>query len=289
MNPESLLQHFERISEAPDAIPRLRRFILDLAVRGKLMEQAPNDESAAELLKRIEAEKARMVKIGVLRKEKPLPAVAIDEVPFSVPLGWELVRLASLCGLENGDRSKNYPSRDELVADGIPFINAGHLEAGEVRLDDMNCITQQRFDMLNSGKIRDGDILFCLRGSLGKTALVSGLAQGAIASSLVIIRLAGHLSVRFMLSYLSSPLAFEMIKRFDNGTAQPNLSSADLGKFVVPLPPLAEQHRIVARVDELMALCDQLEAQLTTTAADSRCLLEAVLHEALAPALEETV
>jgi type I restriction enzyme, S subunit len=263
MNSERLLQHFDRISEAPDAIPRLRRFILDLAVRGKLVEQDPNDEPAADLLKRIQGEKTQMVKIGVLKKEKPLPAVESDEVSFSVPLGWELVRLASLCGLENGDRSKNYPSRDELVTDGIPFINAGHLEADEVRLDDMNFITQQRFDILNSGKIRDGDILFCLRGSLGKTALVSGLAQGAIASSLVIIRLAGHLNVRFMLSYLSSPLSFEMIKRFDNGTAQPNLSSADLGMFVVPLPPLAEQHRIVAKVDELMALCDQLEAAKT--------------------------
>ena len=75
MNPEHLLQHFERISEAPDAIPRLRRFILDLAVRGKLVEQDPNDEPAADLLKRIQGEKAQMVKIGVLKKEKPLTEV----------------------------------------------------------------------------------------------------------------------------------------------------------------------------------------------------------------------
>src|SRR2546427_11009233 len=85
MNPEHLLQHFERISEAPDAIPRLRRFILDLAGRGKLVEQDPHDETASELLKLIQAEKAQLVKEGKIRKEKSLPAITASDSSFDLP------------------------------------------------------------------------------------------------------------------------------------------------------------------------------------------------------------
>ena len=96
MNAELLLQHFERLSEAPDAIPRLRRFILDLAVRGKLVEQDPNDEPAAELLKRIQAEKARLVKAGKARKEKSGIPLTADDLPFPVPQGWQWSQLAEI-------------------------------------------------------------------------------------------------------------------------------------------------------------------------------------------------
>ena len=93
MNPERLLQHFERISEAPDAIPRLRQFILDLAVRGKLVEQDPNDEPAVELLKRIQAEKVMLVKEGKIKEQKPLGAVEPDRAHYELPINWKWVRL----------------------------------------------------------------------------------------------------------------------------------------------------------------------------------------------------
>ena len=88
MNTERLLQHFERISEAPDAVPRLRRFILDLAVRGKLVEQDPKDEPATELLKRIQAEKARLVKDEKIKQEKPIQSRANGSMPIELPKGW---------------------------------------------------------------------------------------------------------------------------------------------------------------------------------------------------------
>src|SRR5262245_65996409 len=96
MNPTLLLQHFNRISEAPDAIPRLRRFILDLAVRGKLVEQDPKDGPASALLARIRAEKIRLIKEGTIRKEKPLPLVENDEALFGAPTGWERVRVRQI-------------------------------------------------------------------------------------------------------------------------------------------------------------------------------------------------
>jgi type I restriction enzyme S subunit len=253
MNAELLLAHFNRISDAPDAVQRLRTFIFDLAVRGKLAEQDPNEEPAIETLKKTQALKGQKTK-------KESLAIEFDEYPFTLPSGWEFVRIGMISELENGDRSKNYPSRDEFVASGIPFINAGHLQSGRVCLTAMNYIPENRFNLLKSGKVRSGDILFCLRGSLGKSALVTDISRGAVASSLVIIRLMAQINPHFVLDYLFSSLAIRMIDRYDNGTAQPNLSSADLGKFIFPLPPIGEQHRIVAKVDELMALCDRLEA-----------------------------
>jgi type I restriction enzyme S subunit len=108
MNPTQLLAHFDRISEAPDAIPRLRRFILDLAVRGKLIEQDPNDEPAAELLKRIQKEKARLVKNGEIRKEKFLPSLEINEILYSLPVGWKWAPIRQV----TSDRGQTIPTQD---------------------------------------------------------------------------------------------------------------------------------------------------------------------------------
>jgi type I restriction enzyme S subunit len=100
MNPDWLLKHFEQISEAPDAVPLLRRFILDLAVRGKLVPQDPNDEPASDLLERIEAEKSRLVKTGEIKRQDPLPPTADEEIDFRIPRGWGLTRLGgSVFGL----------------------------------------------------------------------------------------------------------------------------------------------------------------------------------------------
>ena len=102
MNPAQLLAHFDRISDMPDAIPRLRRFILDLAVRGKLVDQDPKDEPASELLKRIEAEKERLVKGGEKKKE-PLPEFSDEDRPWELPHGWRWVRFGEIYSLEYGD------------------------------------------------------------------------------------------------------------------------------------------------------------------------------------------
>ena len=276
MSLQRFFDNFAALAEAPNSVAKLRELILQLAVEGKLVCQQPNEESGAELLKRIQIEKERRRREGKLRKFIPPKTIKRNEIPFDLPTSWKWTRLSQLCELENGDRGKNYPSRRELVSDGVPFINAGHLQSGAICLDSMNYISERRYNLLKSGKVQDGDILFCLRGSLGKSALVRNLSQAAIASSLVIIRLIADLNRQFVLNYLFSTLADQMIRRFDNGTAQPNLSSADLGKFLFPLPPIEEQDRIVTKVDELMRLCDKLEAHQRATR-ESRVRLNTAL------------
>src|SRR5690242_12577330 len=108
MNPVRLFRYFDRISEAPDAIPRLRHFILDLAVRGNLIEQDPNDEPASDLLKRIQAEKARLVKVGEIKKERPLSLIERNEAPFGAPPGWEWTRIRQV----TSDRGQTTPDKD---------------------------------------------------------------------------------------------------------------------------------------------------------------------------------
>ncbi|MBY8128997.1 restriction endonuclease subunit S [Vibrio fluvialis] len=242
-------------------VKKLRELILELAVRGKLVPQDPNDEPASLLLERITAKKARLVKEQKIKKPKQLPAISESEIIEELPKSWELVRIGCMSTLENGDRSKNYPNKSVLVESGIPFVNAGHLVNSRINEAEMTYITQERFDLLRAGKFNDGDILFCLRGSLGKCAIVENFGIGAIASSLVIVKPEKSVIPEYLLKFFESPLSLSNIRKYDNGTAQPNLSASDLAKFVIPLPPLNEQHRIVAKVDELMALCDQLEQQ----------------------------
>lgn len=257
-------------------IKKLRELILELAVRGKLVPQDPNDEPASELLKRIAAEKAELVKQGKIKKPKPLPEISEEEKPFELPAGWEWVALQEICSLENGDRSKNYPNKSTLVETGIPFVNAGHLENGNIRQEDMTFITPEHFSILRSGKFLDGDILFCLRGSLGKSAIVQNLS-GAIASSLVIVRVFKPTFNKYIHLYFDAPLSYDFINKYDNGTAQPNLAATDLARFLVPLPPLDEQSRIVNKITELMALCDQLEQHSLTSLDAHQQLVETLL------------
>ncbi|MSU85495.1 MAG: hypothetical protein EXS21_10360, partial [Pedosphaera sp.] len=172
-------------------------------------------------------------------------------------------------------------ARREYVPEGVAWINTGHIEPdGTLSTEWMHFITRKKFDSLRSGKVRPGDLVYCLRGAtLGKTAIITQYEEGAVASSLVIIRLIPAVEPRFAYRFLTSPLGREQIFQFDNGSAQPNLSANSVKKYWVPIPPLAEQRRIVAKVSELMALVDALESQLTTSCATAENLLAAVVAE----------
>ena len=282
-----LLSNMELLATAPGGVAKLRELILTLAVQGKLVPQDPADEPAGVLLQKFRAEKDRLIAEGKSKRDKPVAEIAEEEKPFGLPQGWEWVRLAALAEFENGDRGSNYPSRSNFVEHGVAFINAGHLVDERIDYSDMNYITPQNFALLRSGKVQRDDILYCLRGSLGKFAQVTENSPGAIASSLVIIRLSVAAVAPYAMQYLKSPLAASLIKRFDNGTAQPNLGAGDLAKFVVPLPPEAEQSRIVTRVEELMRLCDALEAKGRLEAAQHAQLVSTLLGALTASATPE--
>ncbi|HMQ80698.1 MAG TPA: restriction endonuclease subunit S [Ignavibacteria bacterium] len=257
--------HFDVLFCTEDSIEQLKQTILQLAVMGKLVKQEPNDEPAGELLKKINIEKLHLNDKGIIKDEKKLPPIESKEIPFSIPTSWSWCRIADISILINGDRGKNYPSKEHYVESGIPFITAANLGERFLKYDSLNYITEDRYSLLRSGQIEANDILYCLRGSLGKCAIVDRIDKGAIASSLCIVRPFSGISYNFLLNYFLSPLGNDLVRKHDNGTAQPNLSATDVKTFIIPLPPIAEQNRIVARVEELFTLCDSLKEKLQTS------------------------
>ncbi|KAA8734486.1 restriction endonuclease subunit S [Acinetobacter qingfengensis] len=232
-------------------IQKLRQLILDLAISGNLVKTHSITKFEQEPLN---LSKSNSKKIDTNSIKEKL----IDNI-FEIPSAWAWETLGNLFYFENGDRGKNYPNKDCLVEIGVPFVNAGHLKNDGIDTHEMTFITQEKFDSLNSGKFTGGDFLYCLRGSLGKYVVVQKDLKGAIASSLVILRAYDPSFIDYISLYLQSNFAKKQIKIYDNGTAQPNLSSADLRKFLVPMPSKEERKLIVNKVDELMQLCDQLE------------------------------
>jgi type I restriction enzyme S subunit len=162
--------------------------------------------------------------------------------------GW--VYLSDICTFENGDRGKNYPSKSAFVAEGIPVVSAGNLGERYIDHKGLNYIPPKHYDLLKSGRIKIGDILFCLRGSLGKVAISKDIDEGVIASSLVIIRPKDCVSEEYVYKYLKSSLCQKYISYYNNGAAQPNLSAKSLGKFMLPLPNVDEQKIIANGLDE---------------------------------------
>ena len=181
------------------------------------------------------------------------PACIADEVPFDIPNSWEWVRLSHIFSILNGDRGKNYPAKSTLSSTGIPFISAINLDGRTVIADDrLLCMTEAQYAKLGNGKLKKGDVVVCIRGSLGKHGRYP-FDKGAIASSLVILRCHSceEILTEYIMLWLDSPLFFSEIKKYDNGTAQPNLAAKSLEQFFVPLPPLNEQHRIIQQIDNL--------------------------------------
>ena len=176
--------------------------------------------------------------------------------------GWEYKKLGEIASFINGDRGKNYPSAKDFVEDGVPFINAGHLCNGIINFDKMNYITYNKYSSLGSGKIQQHDILFCLRGSLGKFAIVKEKSLGAIASSLVIIRPSQIVDDRFIAHFLSTPKLQEYIDSNNNGSSQPNLSAKSVASFIIPLPPKSTQLSIVSELDKINELIRLKKEQL---------------------------
>lgn len=168
------------------------------------------------------------------------------------------VSLADICTFENGDRGKNYPSKSAFVAEGIPVVSAGNLGERYIEHKGLNYITPERYDLLKSGRVRIGDILFCLRGSLGKVAISKDIDKGVIASSLVIVRPKESVLAEYVYKYLKSSLCQQFISFYNNGAAQPNLSAKNLGKFMLPLPNIEEQKVIVDSIDEKYQLNQKL-------------------------------
>ena len=163
---------------------------------------------------------------------------------------WEQRKLGEFCDMFNGDRSSKYPNASDMLPEGIPFINAGNLQEGRVNLETCNKISKSKYDELSGAKLSEGDIVYCLRGSLGKNAYIDNFSEGTIASSLVAIR-PKMINGRFLFHILNSDIEYKQRVLRDEGAAQPNLSAKSLSEFFIPIPESEEDKSVADFLDNV--------------------------------------
>ncbi|MDO8770113.1 MAG: restriction endonuclease subunit S [Burkholderiaceae bacterium] len=261
-----LLSNLDILATAPGGGARLRELILTLAVQGKLLPQDPADEPASELLKKIRAEKDRLIAEGKIKRDKALAEVADEEKPFELPLGWEWVRLGSLIELLSGQHL-GPTEYVEGLAGGVPYLT-GPAEFGAESPAPTRSTRERRAIAVQ------GDILITVKGSgVGKLNLVTQ-PEIAISRQLMAIRPIG-MNYRFLKLVLQTMAVQFQLQSI--GIAIPGIGRDDVALAVLALPPLAEQSRIVTRVEELMRLCDALEAKGRLEAAQHAQLVSTLL------------
>ncbi|MDI9907983.1 restriction endonuclease subunit S [Rhodococcus sp. IEGM 1406] len=180
-----------------------------------------------------------------------------------IPPSWKRQKLAWNFHFLNGDRGSNYPSPSEILDEGVPFINAGHLQDGKVNFSSMNYVSDEKYATMGGAKLKTGDILYCLRGSLGKNAMVDSLSKGSLASSLVALRNRNPSAIhsRFVFWLLNSGAEESQRSILSSGSAQPNMSVEDLGGFVFGIPSIDEQIQITLYLDQISVKIDSLIAK----------------------------
>ena len=268
---QRLAEHFHILFTTESSIDALKQTLLQLAVMGKLVPQDPSDEPASELLKRIAEEKARLVAEGRLKKQKPLCDIDEDEAFFELPSSWTWARFGNICAIK-GElvRPEDFPSLRQVAPDCI--------EKGTGRLTDNRTVKDSGVKGPNS-RFFAGQIVYSkIRPSLSKAVLVD--FDGLCSADMYPID--AFISSEFLLKEILSEVFLEQVRVAENRIKMPKLNQESLTNFVLPIPPLDEQHRIVAKVDQLMALCDQLKARLNQARQVHEQLANALVEQAVA-------
>ena len=270
-----ICNNFDLIYNDPAHVNKLRQAILQLAVQGKLAPQDPNDEPAGELLKRIKAEKEKLITEGKIKKQKPLPPIAEDEIPYELPQGWTWVRLGEIGLTQTGSTPPT--SKREYYGNDYAFIKPADISGKGVRSEGGVGLSKKGIEKGRFVKAYS-ILMVCIGGSIGKVNFV----DRDCSCNQQINAITPYNDVDFcIVNYsLASPYFQNQVLTNAPSTTLPILSKGKWENIPFPLPPLAEQKRIVAKVDPLMNLCDELENRLNQSKKDSEMLMQAVIHEA---------
>lgn len=280
---QRIAAHFESLFTTEISIDNLKQTLLQLAVMGKLVPQDPNDEPASELLKRIQAEKARLVTEGKIKKDKPSPPISDEEKPFELPQGWEWVKLKDLMPeFQNGASSRG-------DSDGKPVIvlRLADIKDRKISLDDPRVLLISP-NIFKKYCLIPGDILI-IRVN-GSADLVGGFIvceeyfDGIYCDHFIRMRISQNIFIpRFLALIGASQLVRDQIKDLFVTTAgQKTVNQGHIGSLIIPILSVAEQHRIVTKVDELMTLCDQLKSTITQASQLQKKLADGVVEQAIA-------
>ena len=242
-------------AEFPD---KLRKSILQQAVQGKLTERDPSDEPASELLKRIRTEKAKLIAEGKIKKEKPLPPVSNDEMLFDVPDGWEWIKLGDVATVLGG---KRIPAGRTLTTEntGHKYIRVSDMKNGSVETKNLLFVPKDIYPSISRYVICKEDVYITVAGTIGRVGKIPTELDGANLTENADRLIFKLIDQDWMIQCLASPLIQQQIEDATKKVGQPKLAIKRIQELLIPLPPLAEQKRIVARVEELLAACDGLK------------------------------
>lgn len=244
---------YEKLEQFNAKFPEdMKKSILQYAIQGKLVEQRPEEGTGEELYRQIQSEKQRLIKEGKIKKEKPLPDIAEDEIPFDIPDTWKWVRLSTIGITQTGNTpSKSHP---EYIGIDIPFITPGDILNGQI------CYSNQALSLLGKNMARvccAGSIIqVCIGGSIGKAAItdreVTFNQQINVVSPIACVS-------EYLFAVMQSAYFTTSMKERAGGTATPIINRGLWDALLIPLPPLAEQKRIVAKLEEILPLCERLK------------------------------
>ncbi|TNH80758.1 restriction endonuclease subunit S [Aeromonas sobria] len=275
-----LSTHFDTLFTTEASIDALKQTILQLAVMGKLVPQDPSDEPASVLLERIAAEKTRLVKEGKIKKPKALPDVSEEDKPFELPEGWVFSRLGvALSKITDG--THHSPSNGDVGE--YLYISAKNIKNNGIQQSNATYVTKEVHDEIYARCNPElGDLLYIKDGATTGVVAINQLKQPfSMLSSVALLKCPSGLLNRYLLLALRAPYFYEEIRSGMTGVAITRVTLKKLESAFVPVPPLVEQHRIVAKVDELMTLCDQLKSRLQTSQQTQLALAESLVKGAL--------
>jgi len=249
----------------------LKKAILTLAMQGKLVTQDPNDPPASQLLKEIQAEKERLIAEGKIKKQKALPEIKPEDVPYEVPEGWVPVRLGEIGFWKSGST----PSRtnSKYYGGGIPWVKSGEVKQGRIS-STMETITKEALEKCSLSINDKGSVLVAMYGAnIGEVGILD--IEATTNQAVCACKTYSQFNENYLLNLITSLKPYFIQQ--GAGAAQPNISREKIIATPIMLPPLAEQKRIVAKIDELMTLCDKLENQINLATKKQTALFNAVL------------
>jgi type I restriction enzyme S subunit len=254
----------------------LRKAIISLAIQGRLVRQNPNDADSAALLVEIEMERRRYAEAHRFRASTEEP-ISAESVPFSLPASWTWCYLSSICNAVTDGDHLPPPKSD----DGIAFLTIGNITTGMLNFEGCRFVPESYFEGVAAfRRPTRGDILYTVVGATyGRPALVDTDRPFCVQRHIAILKPSKHIEVRFLMAVLRSALVYEQATARTTGIAQPTIPLGSLRSFMVPLPPIAEQRRIVEKVDQLMVLVDKLEADADASHVAGAELLRAAVAE----------
>ena len=275
-----LFNNFDLLLDQPDGVQQMKQTILQWAVQGKLVRQDPNDEPASELLKRIALEKAELIAQKKIKKQKALPPITEDQVPFEMPERWDWCRFGTLFNRFSTGPFGSMLHKSDYIPNGIPVVNPANIVNGVVAPSSKMMISQETRKRLLKYVLTSGDIIIGRRGDLSKCAIIGEQEQGWLCGTgSFFIQLSKLISKDFFVKVYISPFSQRLLASTSIGETMANLNQKILNSCFFPLPPLAEQHRIVAKVEELHTLCDQLEEEQQQVQTRKQALNAASLHQ----------